>query len=770
VSSPPAPAPEPESSAVARRAGLVGVGILVSRFLGALRDVVIAATFAVGLTDAFFMAFTIPNALRVLFGEGAASGAFVPVLTEAREREGNERAATVFGGLMRMMVPILALVTLLGIVFASPVVLAYASGFDAERFELTVEMTRWVFPYIFLMGVAALVTAALHSRKSFTAPALSPALLNVALVLACLLAVPALHALGLPAWYALAGGVLVGGVLQVAAQWPALRRLGFALRAPGSLRDPYVRKAMRLLAPLLLSLGVYQLNLIFSRQFASYLGRGPVSWLWYAQRLVEIPQGMFALAIASAALPSLSEIVARGDREQGLELFRATLRMTLFVAIPSTVALAVLALPIVAVLFGHGAFSSTDVQETAYALVFLAAGIWAIAAVRTVVPMFHAHNDTKAQVVASLMNLVVFATASWLLMDSMRHAGLTLATSLAGVAQLGVLLALLRRRTGRLGLGRVVAASLRMGVASAAMGGVLFALTFSRPWLTEAMAPVQLVLLTLSLVLGGLCYLGVAHVLGVEEASTFTRGVLRRVRRKRAERQHYSASSAAGSLAPASSAGCVALARLEVSPQRGDGRRQHRDDDDQVDHLLDVLRAEHLAQVVAQEGHREDPADSPAHVEHEEAPVAHLADARVLDPRHLRAARHQPGDVPRGHPADAGARAEHRGGSPSAHAGRVDRRAPRGARPPHERAARHRVRVANRAATRRSSAQTERRAGCGPPPGGRSGECTRQRGLRLGSLRRQFGRRLRRQSGRQQFTRCRRAGHDWSVRSGQRSA
>jgi putative peptidoglycan lipid II flippase len=513
----------------------VGVGILVSRFLGALRDVVIAATFAVGLTDAFFMAFTIPNALRVLFGEGAASGAFVPVLTEAREREGNARAATVFGGLMRMMVPILVLVTLLGIVFASPVVLAYASGFDAERFELTVEMTRWVFPYIFLMGVAALVTAALHSRKSFTAPALSPALLNVALVLACLLAVPALHALGLPAWYALAGGVLLGGVLQVAAQWPALRRLGFGLLAPGSLRDPYVRKAMRLLAPLLLSLGVYQLNLIFSRQFASHLGRGPVSWLWYAQRLVEIPQGMFALAIASAALPSLSEIVARGDREQGLELFRATLRMTLFVAIPSTVALAVLALPIVAVLFGHGAFSSTDVQETAYALVFLAAGIWAIAAVRTVVPMFHAHNDTKAQVVASLMNLVVFATASWLLMGSMRHAGLTLATSLAGVAQLGVLLALLRRRTGRLGLGRVVAASLRMGVASAVMGGVLFALTFSRPWLTDAMAPVQLLLLTLSLVLGGLSYLGVAHVLGVEEASTFTRGVLRRVRRKRAE-------------------------------------------------------------------------------------------------------------------------------------------------------------------------------------------------------------------------------------------
>jgi putative peptidoglycan lipid II flippase len=207
--------------------------------------------------------------------------------------------------------------------------------------------------------------------------------------------------------------------------------------------------------------------------------------------------------------------------------------MTLFVAIPSTVALAVLALPLVALLFGHGAFSATDVQETAYALIFLATGVWAIAAVRTVVPMFHAYNDTKAQVIASLMNLVVFAGASWLLMGALRHAALTLATSLAGVVQLGVLLALLRRRTGRLELGRVLGVSLRMLAASAAMGGVLFALTFSRPWLTDALAPVQLVLLTLALVLGGLSYLGVAHLLGVEEASTFTRGVLRRVQRRR---------------------------------------------------------------------------------------------------------------------------------------------------------------------------------------------------------------------------------------------
>lgn len=533
VTSPPEPAREQESNAVARRAGLVAFGILVSRFLGAVRDVVIAATFAVGLTDSFFMAFTIPNALRVLFGEGAASGAFVPVLIEAREKEGPERAATVFGGLVRVMVPVLSLVTLLGVVFAGPVVLAYASGFDTERFDLTVQMTRWVFPYIFVMGVAALVTAALHSRKSFTAPALSPALLNVALVVACLAMVPVLVHFDLPTWYALATGVMVGGVLQVLAQWPALRRLGFALTARGSHRDPYVRKAMHLLLPLLLSLGVYQLNVIFARQFASHLGRGPVSWLWYAQRLVEIPQGMFALAIASAALPSLSEIVSRGDRQEALALFRATLRMTLFVAIPSTVALAVLALPIVAVLFGRGEFSASDVQETAYGLVFQAAGIWAVASVRTVVPMFHAHNDTRTQVVASLMNLIVFAGVSWLLMDSMRHAGLTLAISLAALAQLGVLLALLRRRTGRLGLGRVVGVSVRMGLAAAVMGGLLYALTASRPWLTDALAPTQLGLLLTAVVGGGLAYLGVAHALGVEEAATFANGLARRLRRTR---------------------------------------------------------------------------------------------------------------------------------------------------------------------------------------------------------------------------------------------
>ena len=207
--------------------------------------------------------------------------------------------------------------------------------------------------------------------------------------------------------------------------------------------------------------------------------------------------------------------------------------MTLFVAIPSTVALAVLALPIVAVLFGRGEFSPEDVRQTAHGLMFQAAGIWAVACVRTVVPMFHAHNDTRTQVVASLMNLVVFASASYLLMDSMRHAGLTSAITLAAVAQLGTLLLLLRRRTGPLGLKRVVIAAARMGVAAAIMGGLLFGLTASRPWASAGSELTQVVVLGVAVVLGSVAYLGSAHLLGVEEASTLTGGLLRRLRRLR---------------------------------------------------------------------------------------------------------------------------------------------------------------------------------------------------------------------------------------------
>ncbi|MGB5704193.1 MAG: murein biosynthesis integral membrane protein MurJ, partial [Polyangiales bacterium] len=303
---------------IVRRAGVVAAGTLTSRILGAVRDAVVAAVFALAATDAFWLAFTIPNALRVLLGEGAVSAAFVPVFTEVRERDSAARAKEFYRNLIGAMAVVLAVVSLLGVLGAPWIVKGYAWGFqrDEALFETTIALTRLLFPYIFLMGISALMMGALHASKRFAAPAFAPALLNVSLIAAALLLAPVLVEHGWPAIFALAVGALLGGALQVVAQLPALAKEGLVVRPRIGFGDIYVRKCARLMVPLLAGLGVYQLNVLLSRLFASFLPTGSVSYLYYGQRLAEIPQGMFALAIASAALPSFSDAVAHGDEEE----------------------------------------------------------------------------------------------------------------------------------------------------------------------------------------------------------------------------------------------------------------------------------------------------------------------------------------------------------------------------------------------------------------------------------------------------------------------
>jgi putative peptidoglycan lipid II flippase len=519
-----------ERGAIARRAGIVALGTLGSRILGAARDAVIAATFAVAATDAFFVAFTIPNALRVLLGEGAVSGAFVPVYAEVRAKEGAERARVFFARLVGAMSIVLTLVSIGGVLAAPWLVELYAAGYEGERLETTVLLTRIVFPYILFMGLAALATGALQSEKRFLVPAFAPALLNVALIAAPFALVPVALAWGLPVIGSLAIGALIGGVLQLLAQLSALRGIGLLLRPRLALSDPYVRKAFRLLVPLLAGLGVYQLNVMLSRLFASFLPEGSQSFLYYGQRLVEIPQGMFAFAIASAALPTLADMRSRGMEDEVRRTFGYGLRLSLFVAIPSTVALVVLAEPTCTVLFGRGTFDATYVSETARSLAYQAAGIWAVASVRTVVPMFHAYNDTRSPVLGSAANLVVFTGLSFALMGPMQHAGIAVAISGAAVAQLGALLYLLRLRVGRLGLRDVVKSAARMIAASAAMGAVLFGVARVGAWERGGNDLRNVAVLLAALVAGALAYLLAARLLRAPELTDVLAAVRRRAR------------------------------------------------------------------------------------------------------------------------------------------------------------------------------------------------------------------------------------------------
>lgn len=519
---------------ITRRAGVVAAGTLSSRILGLVRDAVIAGTFAVAATDAFWLAFTIPNALRVVLGEGAVSGAFVPVLTDVREKEGEEAAKAFYARLSGTMLLLLALVCTLGVVAAPGLVALYASGFrdDPELWNTTVLLSRIVFPYIGLMGTAALITGALHAAKRFVAPSFAPALLNVAFIGAAFGLLPLMDRFGFPGVVALGIGALLGGLLQLVAQLPSLRRAGYLVRPRLGLKDPHVRRAFLLLVPLLAGLGVYQLNIIASRQLSSYLPEGAISYLFYAQRLVEMPQGMFALAIGTAALPSLAEHASRGDLDRAKELFRQALRLSLFVALPSAVALALLAEPTVAVLFGRGRFDAHSIAETSRALVLLAAFIWAVASVRTIVPMFHALGDTRSPVKASAVNLLVFFSVALATMGPMEHAGLALAIGLAASFQLLALIVMLRRKVGRLGLRSVASSSLRSTAASGAMSVPIYLVTRLGHW-SEGATVANTGIYVGAVVAGAIVYVLVGWLVGSPELVTVLNTLRRRAGRSR---------------------------------------------------------------------------------------------------------------------------------------------------------------------------------------------------------------------------------------------
>lgn len=524
---------EQAGGAIARRAGVVAAGTLTSRVLGFARDVVFAAAFPTGVTDLFYVAFTIPNALRVLLGEGAVSAAVVPVFSEVRAQDGEEAARTYFARLTGLLGLVLAIVTVLGVVAAPLLVSLYATGYldDPAKYEDTVELTRVVFPYIFFMGLAALGMGGLNALRHFATPAFAPALLNVALIAAALTLVGPATALGLPPVGALAIGALIGGALQLVAQWPAQRALGLLRRPTLTLRDPAVKKTLQLLVPVLAGFGVYQLNTMLGRTFLSFQEEGAQSYIYYGQRLVEIPQGMFALAIAGASLPTLSDLRARGDLDGLRQLFGYSLRLTLFLGIPSTLLLAVLAEPIVAVAFGRGAFERSDVIETARSLAWQAAGIWAIASVRTVLPLYYAYNDTRTPVVASAVNLVVFAAVALGLMGPFRHVGIAMALSAAGVAQLVMLLVMLRRKVGRLGLRAVVTSAIRIGAAGVAMAATAWGIARFGTWSRGGNDVTNVIVLLAAVTAGGLAFLATAKLARAPELDELLAAVRRRARR-----------------------------------------------------------------------------------------------------------------------------------------------------------------------------------------------------------------------------------------------
>lgn len=473
-----------EQGAIARRAGIVGLGTLASRVLGLVRDIALAAVFTLSQTDAFWVAFTIPNALRQLLAEGAVSSAVLPVLTKVRETRGDDEARLFFARVRGLSLTALVLVSIALSLGAPWVVELFAGGAAARpgQLERTILLTQWLAPYIFFMGSAALGMAALHTFRRFVVASFAPALLNVALVLAALLLPSPLREAGLDPALALAWGALAGGALQVLAQIPSLRAIGFAGLPRFTLSDPDVREVLKRIGPMTLGLGIYAIDLVVCRRLLSGLGEGAQSWFSWAQRLCDFPQGIFVMALSAATLPSLASLAAKNDLDELASTYAFGMRLALFVAIPVTVLFAALGEPIVVAIFQRGAFDATSAHQTALALAAQGAGLWTVAAVRQLVPVFFSLGDTRTPVIVSAIDLVALIVIAWLITPSMGHVGVSLAVSGSSAVQMLCLWVALRRKLPDLKLREIGASVVRTLIASiiAGVGGGGLAMIVAR--------------------------------------------------------------------------------------------------------------------------------------------------------------------------------------------------------------------------------------------------------------------------------------------------
>ena len=427
--------------------GAIGLATLTSRVLGYVRDMVVAHTFGAGpVTDAFLVAFRIPNLLRRLLGEGALSTAVIPVFTETLTRGGPTAFARLSRAATGAAIVVLCVVSALGILLSRPVVALMAPGWraDGALFDLAVTLTRVMFPYLVLVGLAALAMGALNAHHRFFTAAVGPAVVNVAMILAVVALASHLD----PPIMALAIGVLVGGVGQLLVQLPELRRLGVPLTPSAEWRHPAVARIAHRLWPAVFALAAVQITVVVNTLLASLLPAGTVSYLYYADRVMEFPLGVFGIALATAALPSMSAQAAR----QELPALRATLefalRLSAFVAVPATVGLLLLGGPIVQVLFQRGEFTAADAALTAQALAGYAVGLPAFSATRIAAQTFYALGDTRTPVLVGFVSVMVNVVLALVLMWPLRHTGLALASSLSSYVNVIGLCWLLRRRLG----------------------------------------------------------------------------------------------------------------------------------------------------------------------------------------------------------------------------------------------------------------------------------------------------------------------------------
>jgi putative peptidoglycan lipid II flippase len=470
-----------ENLRIAKAASTIGTGTLLSRILGFLRDMVIAQFFGAGMAaDAFFVAFRIPNLWRRLVGEGSLTISFIPIYTDCLTQRPEDETREITHIAFTIAGVVLLVLMLAGILFSPVLIRMIAPGFVRipEKFQLTVALNRIIFPYLFFAGLFAVCMGILNSLRHFFAPAVAPIFLNISIISSILLFSRFFE----KPVMALAAGVFAGGAIQFFFQIPFLIKRGITFRFNFNFRHPAIKRIGSLMVPGLLGTAVYQLNVFIDTIFASFLPSGSVSYLFFADRLMEFPLGIFAIAIGMASLPSLSSLVSQGRTEELKETLSFTFRLVSFISIPAMMGLIFLRTPIVHLLFQRGHFDYAATTMTARALLCYSIGLWAIAGVRTIVPAFYSLQDTWTPLKAALICLAANVILNAILILPLKHAGLALATSLSSILNLILLFRKLHPRLGGMDVRKIAGTLLQIALCSLLMGLLAYFICSTGDW------------------------------------------------------------------------------------------------------------------------------------------------------------------------------------------------------------------------------------------------------------------------------------------------
>lgn len=486
---------------------------MISRVLGFVRDTILARIFGAGVaTDAFFIAFKLPNLLRRIFAEGAFSQAFVPILAEYKSQQGEEATRTFVAYVSGLLTLVLAVVTGIGILAAPWVVWATAPGFvdNAEKYQLTTDLLRVTFPYILLISLSSLVGAILNTWNRFSVPAFTPTLLNVAMIVFAVLLTPYFN----PPIMALAWGVLAGGLAQLLYQLPALKRIGMLVLPRLNLKDAGVWRVLKQMLPAILGVSVSQISLIINTIFASFLVAGSVSWMYYADRLMELPSGVLGVALGTILLPTLAKTYANKDREEYSRILDWGLRLCFLLVLPCTLGLAILAEPLTVALFQYGKFSATDAAMTQQALSAYSVGLLAIIMVKVLAPGFYAQQNIRTPVKIAVFTLVCTQLFNLVLIGPLAHAGLALAISLGACLNAGLLFWKLRTQQLFQPQPGWAMFLLKLVLAAGLMSGVLLAGMHYLPAWVEGNMLERLMRLMALIMAGVVTYFGCLYLCG----------------------------------------------------------------------------------------------------------------------------------------------------------------------------------------------------------------------------------------------------------------